>query len=140
MQNKRNSGARRTRIERGVYFRETPQGRRYEITYTDSTGRQRWQKVDGGIREARAARGDALAKLARGERVAPSKLTLAEYAAEWIDQLEGKCRPKTIDRYSTDLRLHVLPRLGRRKLASITVDDVASLLTDLQRTGYTRKG
>ena len=140
MHSKPNSGPRRTRIERGVYYRETPQGRRYEITFTDSTGRQRWQTVEGGIREARAARGDALAKLARGERVAPSKLTLSEYASEWIGQLEGKCRPKTIDRYSTDLRLHVLPRLGRRKLSSITVDDVAALLADLQRTGYTRKG
>jgi Phage integrase, N-terminal SAM-like domain len=77
---------------------------------------------DGGLREARAARGDAVAKLSRGERVARTKLTLAEYAETWVETQEGRLRPKTLRTCRDHLRLHVVPKLGRRKLSSITVD------------------
>ena len=50
---KATAGPRRLHVERGIYYRETPKGRVYEITYPDSTGRQRWQVVRGGLREAR---------------------------------------------------------------------------------------
>ncbi len=56
-----------------------------------------------------------MSKLARGERVAPSRVTLAEIAKEWIEAQKTKprpLRPGTIERYETVLRLHVLPRLG----------------------------
>ncbi len=125
--------------ERGIYTRDTKAGKRYEFIYQDSTGRTRWQTCST-LKEARQGRASKVAALARGERVAPSRVTLGEYAAEWLAQQDGRLRPKTLDRYSTDLRLHVLPNLGRRKLASVTVDDVATLLADLQRNGYTRKG
>jgi integrase len=133
---KGNSAPRRIRAERGIYYRNTPSGRVYEITFTDSTGRQRWKKVEGGVREARASRGDVLAKLSRGDRVAPARMTLAEYVAEWLETLEGRVRPKTHERYSSDLRLHVLPKLGRRRIASITPDDVAAVIADMQRRGF----
>ncbi len=45
--------------------------------------------------------------------------------------------------YRQRLRLYVLPKLGRRKLASIDVDDVADLLADLRRKGlalWTQRG
>jgi integrase len=56
---------------------------------------------------------------------------------------EATLRPKTIDRYSTDLRLHVLPKFGRRKLSSLDVEDVAGLLADLRArrlAGWTQRG
>jgi hypothetical protein len=56
---------------------DTPNGRRYEITFIDSSGKQRWQTVQGGLKEAHAARGDILSKLGRGERVAPTRKTMA---------------------------------------------------------------
>jgi integrase len=125
---------RRVRYERGIYARETPSGRRYEITYTDSTGRQRWQVIVGGLREARAVRADIVSKLARGEHVAPSKLALREIAEVW---LEGQLhlRRRTLERYETVLRLHILPHLGRRRVAAISEEDVASLIRELQAKG-----
>ncbi len=125
---------RREKVERGIYRK--PGTSEYEITYTDSTGRQRWQRIEGGLREARAARGEMLGKLAKGERVVPSRLTLAEYAETWIETQTGRLRPKTLRGYRDHLRLHIEPKLGRRKLAAVTVDDVAALLGDLQRNGY----
>ena len=80
------------RVERGIYRR--PGTSEYEITFTDSTGRQRWQKVEGGIREARAGRGEVLSKLSRGERLAPSRITLGEFVVEWLEGQEGRVHPK----------------------------------------------
>jgi integrase len=126
--------ARRIRVERGIYYRETPTGRRYEITYSDSTGHQRWKVIDGGLKEARTARADVLSRLARGERVAPSKVTLADFAAPW---LKGQLhlRETTGDRYEELLRVHVLPLLGQRRLGAITEEDIAALIAAMTAEG-----
>jgi integrase len=134
--------ARRVQVERGVYLRPGTAPVVYEICWSEG-GRLFWRTVRGGLREARAARGDAVARLARGERVARTKLTLGEYAAEWISQQEGQRRPKTVRTYRDHLRLHVLPKLGPRKPASLEVEDVADLLADLRRKGlapWTQRG
>jgi integrase len=133
MQKEVSQVARRTRVERGIYVRPTTPPV-YEVTWSEG-GRQCWRTVKGGLREARAARGDAVARLARGEKVPRTKLTLGEYAAQWIGQQDGRLRPRTVDVYRDRLQHHVLPRLGRRKLASLDVDDVADLLADLRRQG-----
>jgi integrase len=107
---------------------------RYEVAFVDNEGRQRW-RTTGTLREARLLRADLVSKVSRGERVAPSKLTVAAYSAEWLATLEGRLRPRSTALYEGHLRVHVLPRLGRRRLADVTVDDVASLLGELQREG-----
>src|SRR3954452_24428 len=83
MQSKPNAGAaRRTKVAKhpGIYFRNGADGkRRYEVTYLDSTGRRRWQCVDGNLEDAQAALDDVKGRKRRGERVAPTKATFAEY-------------------------------------------------------------
>jgi hypothetical protein len=44
----------------GAWHRK-PGPRRYEINYTDSTGKLRWKTVEGGVREARSARAEIIA-------------------------------------------------------------------------------
>lgn len=131
--------ARRTKVagERGIYYRDTPAGRRYEVTFTDpTTGRQRWQVVDGDLKAARAVRGDKLAKIARGENVGkPSKLTLAEVGEAWLAS-KTKLRPATVDWYRHARDAYIVPKLGKRKVASVTVDDVARLVTVMEGDGY----
>ncbi|HEY3123357.1 MAG TPA: hypothetical protein VGK70_04770, partial [Thermoanaerobaculia bacterium] len=69
----------------GVYWRMTAKGRRrYEITFIDSTGKRRWQAVDGGEEDARRELGRVQERLFRGERVAPERRTFAEVADEWL--------------------------------------------------------
>jgi hypothetical protein len=51
---------RRERTERGVY--RDPTTKRYEITYTNSAGQQRWQTITGGLREARRARAEVVGR------------------------------------------------------------------------------
>lgn len=88
-------------------------------------------------------RGDKLAKLDRGERVAPVTTTVAAFAATWLDTQTQTLRPRTHALYTGNLTRHVLPRLGRRQLAAVTIDDVAALVAELRRAGlsqFTIKG
>jgi Phage integrase, N-terminal SAM-like domain len=130
------TSARRERVERGVYRRPGTTPPVYETTWTGSDGRQCWRTIDGGLREARAARGGGGRQAGEGQARRLLTDHVSEYAAEWIEAQEGRLRPKTLRGYRDHLRLHVEPRLGKRRLTSITVDDLAAVLADRQRAGY----
>jgi len=129
--------ARRERVERGIYRRTRADGKvAYEIGYRDSDGRQRWQRVEGGVRAARVALADVKARMGKGARVAPApRLTFGEAAVRWQEAQAASLRPATRSTYDTHLRVHLLPRWERRRLDSIDVDDVARVIEDLQRAG-----
>src|SRR6478672_10430094 len=123
---------RRVRVERGVYRNPSTGG--YEIQYTDSSGRVRWQVVVGGLREARFARAEVQARLGRGDLVMRGDRTLAEVAEEWL-AAQHHLRPRTRRLYETALRRHINPRLGSKRIGDVTVDRVAAFILDLQRSG-----
>ena len=129
--------SRRERVERGIYRRTGADGKiTYEIGYRDSDGRQRWQRVEGRIKAARAALADVKARMGKGTRVAPApRLTFGEAAARWQETQAANLRPATQAAYGASLRTHLLPRWERRRLDSIDVDDVARLIEELQRAG-----
>jgi hypothetical protein len=123
----------RTRVERGIFKRSTRNGEtRYEVSYTDSDGYQRWRTVTT-LTEARRLRAELVTRVASGERVAPSKVTLEEFAAEWLEQQRSRLRPTTHRLYGSYVAQHINPRLGTRKLSAITVDDVAALIADMEQ-------
>ena len=62
--------------------------------------------------------------------------TLAQYAAAWLESTEGLVRSSTVAAYASRLELHVLPRLGDRRLDQIGVDEIAALIADLHKRGY----
>ena len=135
MRTKSTPGPRRVRVERGVYYRDARAGRRYEVMYRDSDGRTRWQVVPGGLKEARQARADVLSRVGRGERVAPTRLTVADYAETWLEAQRLRLRPKTLKTYEASLRVHVLPAVGRLKLSALAEDDVMRLIATMQAGG-----
>src|SRR3954452_10941355 len=101
---------RRVRVERGIY--KSPATGRYEIQYTDSAGKTRWQVVNGGLREARVAKADVEARIGRGDLVVRADRTLEEVGEEWL-AAQHHLRPRTRQLYGTALDLHIYPRLGR---------------------------
>src|SRR5262245_1751169 len=107
---------RRFRVERGIY--RSPATGRYEIQYTDSGGHVRWQKVAGGLREARHARAEVQARLGRGELVLRTNRTLEEVGEEWL-AAQRHLRPRTKRLYRTALDRHINPRLGARRIADV---------------------
>lgn len=121
---------------RGIHYRIDADGRRrYEITFYDSEGKRRWKTIGSNLKEAEAALEDIRAKKRRGERIAPSRATLAEAAEVWL-ATQSQLRPRTRESYEQSFRNHVLPRLGRLRLAEITQDDVALLIAEMQAAGY----
>jgi integrase len=63
-----------------------------------------------------------------------SSMTLDEHFKNWIEHVEGRCRPKTIDHYRTIMEGRVLPFLGKVKLKDITVKKVEDFFLKLSKT------
>jgi Phage integrase, N-terminal SAM-like domain len=139
------SAPRRTRIERGIYR----QGNGNYAVCVMVDGRARFRTLAAAtLAEARRQR-QALQDGGRtgGLPLSP-RLTFAEVAERWLAEFEAKVaaggrRERTLDLYRSQLRRHLLPRLGRRRLRLITTDDVVALSCELQCEGlsaWTIKG
>ncbi len=122
----------RRRVERGIFKRTTRDGRvRYDVMYYDSDRKPRW-RTTATLTEARLLRAELVSRVASGERVTVSKVTLEEFAEEWLAQQQPRLRESTHRLYSAYLRQHIYPRLGKRQLSSITVDDIAHVISEME--------
>ena len=65
--------------------------------------------------------------------VGRSNVTLAEFADDWLAQQRTRLRPNSYRIYSSYLCHHITSRLGDRELATITVDDVADLVAEMEQ-------
>jgi integrase len=137
MHSKPSGAASREKVpkERGIYKRRTRTGEvRYDVSFTDGSGRQRWRTV-AKLQDARQLRADLTVKVARGEVVAPARTTFKELAESWFEGRAHRLRPRTRRYYRDALDLVLLPRFGRFQLAAIDADEVARLTRDLERVG-----
>lgn len=100
----------------------------------------RFKDVDGIWRDrsARTAvKRDAVEVLQEVERLmasqAPEHLTVREWAAKWQERRAKRgYSPRTADRVDGQLRLHVLPEFGDRRLDSIRPSDVRRWVASLE--------
>ena len=108
------------------------------VVYRDPSGRQR-KRSTGTLAEARLLKSEVTAALAHGAHREQSRVRFDEYAEEWVRTYRGRTsrgiRSTTLDEYAKDLELHVLPVLGRRKLAEIEPRHIKTLVADLSRSG-----
>ena len=120
---------RRTLVETGIYRRPDEL---LEIGWRDAQGKQRWRRVEGGIRAARAALAQEHAKRARGERIANDpRLTFNAAADAWWDARVVKLRPGTQNAYKAALT-HLRDYFGRQRMTHITPTDVAKYISKKQ--------
>ncbi|MGH3001738.1 MAG: tyrosine-type recombinase/integrase [Gaiellaceae bacterium] len=135
--NMKNRSARRRRIECGIY--EQPNGK-YAVCVMVG-GRPRFHTLDAAtLKDARRQRAVLRVLGALGELPVSPRLTFAEVSGRWLAEFEAKVtvgarRERTLDLYRSELRLHLLPRLGRRRITAITPDAVVALMRQLQTTG-----
>lgn len=122
--------------EPGIYVRDAADRvETFEIGWRDAQGRQRWRRVRGGLKTARAELAAAHSARARGERVvADPRLTVDQAAVAWFESRVVKLRPATQARYRADLK-HVGAVFGRRRLTDVSPADVAAYVTAKQRDG-----
>src|SRR5438309_84985 len=130
-------GSRRVRVERGIH-RQT--NGRYAVCVMVE-GRPRFRTIDAGSLSGACRQRELLQSVARvGELPVSPRLTFAEVSARWLAEFEAKVtagerRDRTLDLYRSQLHSHLLPRLGRRRLALITADDVVAVIRELQADG-----
>src|SRR5918995_1759929 len=139
MQAKGNPFPRRRPVPRhpGIYYRPRRGGKvapPYEIPYLDSSGKRRWAVVHGSLDDAEARRAELRLRRRRGERIEPIRQTFADYAREWLERQD--VRPRTREIYSWALEQHLIPRLGRRRLAQISSGAAAAVTPARRGKGF----
>jgi integrase len=127
---------RRVRVERGVY--RQPNGR-YAVCYM-LDGKPRFRTVEGDLDAARSARARLAIAAQAGLLPACPRLTFATVAGRWLERFEtmvalGERRPRTLESHRYHLARHLLPEFGRRRISTITVDDIAGLIRSLGAEG-----
>jgi hypothetical protein len=134
------SKTKRVRVERGLY-------RVGDVFYACATppgGRSAvWRSLGRvGIMEARGLRDRFSTETQLIQPVlVDSRSTLAEVAAGWIAEQEtrvevGEMSPRTYEIYEVGLRLHVLPKLGKRQVRSITPDELVGWVRGMRAAGF----
>jgi integrase len=112
---------------------------RYKVYWYDPSGSQRSKtfiKSEGARRFERTVE----VRKDEGNYTDPSlgKITVAELGQRFLTTAGARLRPKTLELYRMELRVNILPRLGSRRLSSITKADVRSFEVDLLRAGKGR--
>lgn len=108
-----------------------------ELAQDPETGRRR-QKWHSGYRtkaDAERARTELLGRLDQGTYVAPTKSTLGEFLAEWLDTIETTVRESTADSYRRNVENHVIPRIGSVRLTSVDAGTLNGLYAEMLRSG-----
>jgi hypothetical protein len=72
------------------------------------------------------------------------RLCFETVAGWWLERFEakvaaGEWHPRTLEAHRYHLDRHLVPALGRRRIASIAVDDLAELLHVLRHKGCSAK-
>jgi integrase len=127
-------------VERGIY--RQPNGK-FAVCWRHA-GRLRFRTVGGDLGEARRERLALIAATRDGKVPVSPRLRFETVAGWWLDRFEAKVaagerHPRTLEAHRYQLDRHLLPALGRRTIASLTVDDIAELLHQLRRAGCSAK-
>jgi integrase len=102
------------------------------VDYTDQDG-DRVMKTFAKKKEADAYHATVSVAVAAGTHTAPSKsITLAGAAKLWLDYVAGRGRERaTLVAYEQHVRIHINPRLGHFKLATLSAPNVEGFCDDL---------
>jgi integrase len=100
-------------------------GHSWQARWYDGTGKQR-TKTFATKRQATDHLARMIADRSRGDYLDPQRAQtkLSVVAADWLQLKRLTIRPKTVEGYEGNLKVHVLPSLGDRPVGSITTADV----------------
>ncbi len=118
-------------------------GRWVGATYaaTNTGGRKRVYVYGKTRAEAREKLTALQRELDRGVRVPVENWTVQEYLEHWLrDVVKPNRAPKTHQGYELVVRRHIAPRIGRKKLRALSVQDVRRLVQELQDSGLRPRG
>ena len=93
-------------------------------------------------REVQEKLREALHRQEHGLPPVPEQETVGAFLRRWLDVRQSRVRRRTLERYTQVVRAHLLPGLGRIRLAKLTPQDVATCLRRIEESGsaYTARG
>lgn len=98
--------------------------------------RQKWHSGYKTRKDAERALTEIVSRLDQGTYVVPTKMTLREFVeTEFLPAIRPEIRPATFHSYERNLRLHVLPTLGDRKLTDVDAASLSALYGRLLLNG-----
>ncbi len=108
----------------GKVFVDAPDGKRKRISVYGDTEREALDELNK-LRDQQR----------RGIPVATTTLTVADYMTYWLEHIaEPSIRRTTYATYEGDVRLHIIPGIGKRKLKSLQAAHIRTWLNDLRTT------
>lgn len=79
---------------------------------------------------------DALYEQQQGTMVMSSTQTVAQFLTDWLENVHRRrLRPRTFERYSEVINLHIIPTLGRYQLQKLTAQHVQKFYTQKENEG-----
>lgn len=108
-----------------------------ELSPDPATGkrRQKWHSGYATKKEAERARTKLLGQVDDGAYVEHSRQTVAEYMADWLPAIEATVKPATFYSYARNVRLHVIPNVGRVRLSQLDAGALNALYAKLLEGG-----
>ena len=113
----------------------------YELTIDlgrDANGKRRrkFVNVKGTKSKAQRQLRDILASLDKGLPVDTGKITVGEFLVRWLkDYAIPNTRPRTAERYESDIRLHIAPALAHIQLSRLAPSDIQTMEARLLERG-----
>lgn len=86
-------------------------------------------------KEALAKLVDLQSKNDKGVAAGPTKLTVEQFLTDWLAHMKLHVRPQTWAGYESNVRVHLVPRLGAKRLTALSVRDVRRMVDDLTAAG-----
>ncbi|HEY3283032.1 MAG TPA: tyrosine-type recombinase/integrase [Armatimonadota bacterium] len=115
-------GRRRGHNEGSVHYRHDRDRWVAELTVEDGRRRQFYCKTE---KEARTKLISVLGDLQRGMLPSGRQQSVKAFLEHWIENVaKQQVRPKTWDRYSGQLKKHIVPALGRKQLGKLSAQDL----------------
>jgi integrase len=94
---------------------------RYTAGVDSGTGKQIQRSITGKTQKEVAQELKATtASIDAGTYIAPNKQTVRQWLDAWITTHSGGIKPRTLDIYKSDIRLHIKPALGAMRLEVLT--------------------
>lgn len=97
--------------------------------------RQHWASGFPTRQDADSELRKLLQRLDRGGDPFPKNMTLREYCEKWLDHQRSRIRPRTWERYSSILGMHVMPEIGAVRLAKLRPAHIQSVLDRVVSSG-----
>jgi integrase len=81
--------------------------------------RRKWHSFSGAKRAAHNECARLISEMNRGAYLEPSKLTLAAFLDQWLEQIRSQVAPRTFERYEELARKNIVPLLGQAVLMKL---------------------